>query len=53
MPRVIAHLGADAFFAPVEQTVDPGLRGKPMSFGVKHQTRPALAQTATPPTLSG
>src|SRR5215467_8287898 len=33
LPRSIVHLDADAFFASVEQSSDPRLRGKPIAVG--------------------
>jgi len=32
-PRAIIHMDADAFFAAVEQSLDPALRGKPVVTG--------------------
>ena len=32
-PRKIVHLDADAFFASVEQVLEPSLRGKPIAVG--------------------
>jgi DNA polymerase-4 len=32
-PRKIVHLDADAFFASVEQVLDPSLRGKAIAVG--------------------
>ena len=32
MPRVIFHLDMDAFFASVEQQLDPSLRGRPLAI---------------------
>jgi len=46
MPRIIAHLDMDAFFASVEQAVNPVYRGKPLivgSRGSKYRTVVAAA----------
>jgi DNA polymerase IV len=32
-PRAIAHIDGDAFFASVEQAMDPRLRGRPIVTG--------------------
>jgi len=34
-PRAIAHIDADAFFASVEQSIDPKLKGKPIATGAE------------------
>jgi DNA polymerase-4 len=37
--RVIMHLDMDAFFAAIEQTIQPGLKGKPVIVGGKPESR--------------
>ncbi len=34
-PRAIAHVDADAFFASVEQSLDPKLKGRPVATGAE------------------
>lgn len=45
-PRAIAHLDADAFFASVEQSLDPSLKGRPVTTGSERGIIAALSYEA-------
>jgi DNA polymerase IV len=43
MPRIILHIDLDAFYCAVEETYNPGLRGKPFAVGGKPEERGVVA----------
>lgn len=45
-PQAIAHLDADAFFASVEQALDPSLKGRPVLTGAERGVIIALSYEA-------
>ena len=48
MPSLILHLDLDAFFCAVEETRDPGLRGKAFAVGGKPDERGVVASCSYP-----
>jgi DNA polymerase-4 len=48
MIRTIAHFDLDAFFCAVEETLDPGLRGKPFVVGASPGQRGVVASASYP-----
>lgn len=45
-PQAIAHLDADAFFASVEQALDPSLKGRPVVTGAERGVALAISYEA-------
>lgn len=46
LPKAIAHIDCDAFFASVEQAVDPTLKGKPVITGKERGIASAMSYEA-------